>query len=289
MLEEEKEKNEAVTEEEDDDEDVVNPDDYEEEDESEDEDDEGEDEESEDEDEESDEDSSEADDEEKKKEEQKAKNAKAAERRRRYEARVKAEKERKEREQKIREEATLEAELGMIKVNPYTDKPIKDAEDLKIYKLQKELDEEGLDPIEDLPQRIAERNRIAAKEAKELAEKAKNEENERLNKIQAEVKELRKKYPKLDTVELANDPLFQKCLEGRAGRWTQVEIYEFYLGEKAKEDKRKQEEKDKKDIEKAADKTNPPSSKGKGNSTNKAIDEMTPEEFERYFQEKYNS
>ena len=214
-----------------------------------------------------------------KEKEEKAKNAKAAERRRK----------REEREAKIREEAKLNAELGILKVNPYTEEPITDEEDLKIYKLQKELDDEGKDPINDLPKRIAENARKSIKEAKDKEENARKEEKERMEKINNEIKELVTKYPKVNTSELANDPLFQKCLEGRAGRWSQVEIYELYLREKADAEKKAKEEEVNKKVEETAKKvTKTPSSNAKGNSPQKTIEEMSDEEFERYFQEKYN-
>ena len=276
-MEEEKKKNEQVEEEMEEDE-VLNPDDFEDD--------------SSDEDLESEEDEGSSDDDDKDEEEkkEKEKRAKAAERRRREEAREKAKKQREAKERQIREDAKLEAELGIIKTNPYTEQPITDAEDLKIYKLQRELEEEGKDPINDLPQRIALRNRQAAKEAKELAENKQKEETERQSKINAEIKELRTKYPKVNTVELANDPLFQKCLEGRAGRWTQVEIYEFYLAEKAKAETEQKEKQAEKAADNNADKaSNPPSSSARGKSAKKTIEDMSDEEFEAYFKNKYNS
>lgn len=270
---EEKEKPTQVVEEVEDSDEILNPDDFEEE-ESE-ETDESESEQKTDDNQESD-----------KEKEEKAKNARAAERRRKREEAQKAQ---EAREKKIREEAALNAELGILKVNPYTEEPITDAEDLKIYKLQKELDDEGKDPINDLPKRIAERARESAKQAKEQAENAEKEKTQLAEKINAEIKELRTKYPKVNTAELAADPLFQKCLEGRAGRWSQVEIYELYLREKADAEKKANEEKNKGEVEKAAKKiSNPPSSNAKGNSPQKTIEDMTREEFERYFQEKYS-
>ena len=280
---EEKEQSQVVKEENE----VLNPDDFEDEEAEEEESDEGEGTESETE-EGSQQTSEESESDEEK--EQKAKNARAAQRRRREEARQRAEKARLERERKIREDAKLEAELGMVKVNPYTEEPIVDAEDLKIYKLQRELEEEGKDPINDLPKRIALRNREAAKKAQEQAEKQSQEESQRQERINAEIKELRTKYPKVDTAKLASDPLFQECLKGRAGRWTQVEIYEFYLSEKAKAEKAKQDQQTEPAVSKGADKaSNPPTSTAKGKTSQKTLEEMTPEEFERYFNEKYNA
>lgn len=219
-------------------------------------------------------------------EKEKEKNAKAAERRRKRE---KAEKERTEREAKIREEATLNAELGLLKVNPYTEEPILDAEDIKIYKLQKELEDEGKDPINDLPKRIAENARKAAKEAKERQEREEQEKQEVTRKVNEDIAELKKAYPNVNLNELAGDELYKECLKGRAGRWTQVEIYELYLRKKAEITKKAEEEAAKKATEEAAKKmSNPPSANARGSSPQKTIDDMTKEEFDRYFREKYN-
>lgn len=220
-------------------------------------------------------------------ESEKEKNAKAAERRRKRE---KAQKERAEREAKIREEATLNAELGILKVNPYTEEPIEDAEDLKIYKLQKELDDEGKDPINDLPKRLAENARKSAKEAKERQLQEERDKEEVQKKVSEDVAALQKAYPKVNLSELAKDELFQECLMGRAGRWTQIEIYELYLQKKAEADRKAQEEATKKATEEAAKKiSNPPSATARGSSPQKSVNEMTKEEFERYFRDKYNS
>ena len=216
---------------------------------------------------------------------EKEKNAKAAERRRRRE---KAEKERAEREAKIREDATLKAELGILKVNPYTDEPIEDAEDLKIYKIQKELDDEGKDPVNDLPKRLAENARKAAKEAKEREESEQRAKQDIDNKVKQEIEEFRKKYPNVNLPELAKDKLFLECLNGRAGRWTQVEIYELYLNRKAQEAQKAEEEAKKELVEKGAKKlSNPPSATSAGSSPQKTLEEMSKEEFEAYFQKKY--
>ena len=218
---------------------------------------------------------------------EKEKNAKAAERRRKRE---KAQREREAREAKIREEATVQAKLGVLKTNPYTDEPIEDAEDLKIYEIQKQLDDEGLDPINDLPKRLAQNARKAAKEEAERLEKENKDKRELDEKVNREVTELRQKYPNVNLAELARDELFKQCLDGRAGRWTQVEIYEYYLQRKAEAAKAAKEDEVKKIAEEGAKKiSNPPSSTARGSSPQKSVDEMSREEFETYFKNKYNA
>ena len=274
---EEKEKKVVEEEVKDEDEDILDPDDFDEEDDEEEAEGEGDSKTSE-------EEPSKAEEEE---ESEKEKNAKAAERRRKRE---KAKKEREAREAKIREEATVKAELGILKVNPYTEEPIEDAEDLKIYKLQKELEDEGLDPINDLPKRLAQNARRAAKEEAEKLEKEQKDEKDFKERVNREVAELQKKYPKVNLAELAKDELFKECLNGRAGRWTQVEIYELYLQKKAETDKKEEENKAEEIAKEGAKKvSNPPSSTARGSSPQKTVEEMTPEEYEVYFRNKYNA
>jgi len=225
------------------------------------------------------------------KEKQKAKDAHFAQLRREKEAKEKAERERleKEREQKIRAQAKLEGELGVLKTNPYTEEPIRDEEDVKIYKLQKQLEDEGRDPISDLPKKIAEVNRENAKKLADEEARQKQAELDKQAKINAEIKELREKYPKVDTAKLAGDELFQECMKGRAGRWSQVEIYELYLNKKAEADKKAAEDKAKNSVDEATKKlTKTPSSKSSGKETASDIDNMTDEEFEAYWKKHYN-
>ena len=211
-------------------------------------------------------------------------NAKFAEERRRREAEErqrKTEEERQIREQEIREEATLKAELNLIKKNPYTNQDIKDADDLKIYKMQKELEDEGKDPIADLASKIAENNRKSRAIAKQKAE----EESNNLKKIESEIKELKDKYPDVNTAILANDPEYQHALKGKAGRWTQLEIYEYYLSQKKVSGNNDAKNKI---VDKVVDKVNAvPSSMQTGVSTQKTVSNMTDEEFEVYWRNKY--
>lgn len=151
----------------------------------------------------------------------------AAERRER-EARERAEKERLAREEQLKKEAATKAELDLVKTNPYTEKPITDEYDLEVYKLQKKLEAEGKDPIKDLPEALALRDReLAQARAKELKDKEVVDKQ-----LKEEIAELRKKYPKVNTKELGDDPLFLEISEEKEGRWTVTEIYEEYLKRK---------------------------------------------------------
>lgn len=225
------------------------------------------------------------------KEKEAKKNAQFAEMRRQKEAKEKAEKEEAERiarEQKIRDEATLKAELGILKKNPYTEEPIVDEDDLFIYKLQKELDDEGKDPVTDLPKKIAEYNRNAKKVAEQKANAEAKAKSDIDQKIANEVNELRNKYPDVNTAELAKDPLFREILDGKVGRWSQLEIYEYYLVKKAEAEKNKADKDNKTIIEENGKKiTKTPSSSASGRHTPKSVESMTEEEFREYYNNKY--
>lgn len=221
------------------------------------------------------------------------KNAKFAEMRRQKEAKEKAEKAEKERlakEAKIKEDAKVEAELGVIKTNPYTDKPIVDESDLKIYKLQKQLEEEGKDPVNDLPSKLAELERQAkAKSEAEANEKAKADK-EIADRAKQETSELREKHPELNTAELADDPIWKEVSKDKVGRWSLNEIYELlYLPAKAKADKKSEKEgENKEEIDEHGKKvTKVPSSKSNGGKSSKGYLDMTDEEY--LAQEKENN
>lgn len=169
------------------------------------------------------------------------KNSYYAQKRREREAAEKA-----QREKEIREAAKLEAELGLIKKNPYTNEVISDEEDLKIYKLQKAIEENGGDPITDLPKALAEQNRKEAKERKALAEQ--NQATQ--EKLAKEANELFEKYP--EAVNVAqNDQELLDLMAEKDGRWTMVECYE-HLAQKRKYEqsvkKKTQDEQKKKEV-----------------------------------------
>jgi hypothetical protein len=127
-------------------------------------------------------------------------------------------------ESEIEKQAELKGKLSVLTENPYTKKPIKDEYDLKVYEAQKKLDGEGKDPINDLPDYLAEQDRQSKKEelaSKEASQKATDQAIE-------EVNELRKAHPDLDPNELANNQDFLKFAEGKWGRWTLNEMYEAF-------------------------------------------------------------
>ena len=198
--------------------------------------------------------------------------------------REKERKEREEREAKIKEEAKIEGKIEALKVNPFTNEKIVDAEDLKIYEIQKKLDDEGLDPISDLPKRLAEINRKEREKQKSLEEeKAKIEQG-----LKKDIEDFKKAYPDVDLSTLGNDEEYLKFAEGKIGRWTTAEIYEAYKAKKEKnsaEDKKAMTEKNADDVSKQMTKT--PSSSTSGKLPPKSVENMTKEEFKEYWKKKY--
>lgn len=218
--------------------------------------------------EESGEDENPAEDEEtkKSKEQTKAERARQAQLRREREA-----KEREAREKAIREKAYNEGRLNASKVNTFTNQPIEDEYDLKVFDLQKEIEKEGGDPIADLPKKLAELDRKQAKEAKE-SETAKQEQDEIITN---DIKAFRAKYPDVNLKELLADPDFKDYSDGRLGikgGQSLATIYENFNKFKAKYGGGKKEEEDDDND------TTPPSPNGGRKNTKTSYSKMTEEQ-----------
>ena len=222
-----------------------------------------------------------ADNEEVKKEQSRAENAYFAEMRRKQEA--------KKREQQIREETALETKLGLVKTNPYTHTPIKDKYDLEMYELQKAIEDEGGDPIADLSKHIANRKRAEIEAEKARMAKQKQQEQAEREALEKDIAEFRKKYPNVNTAELATDSRFIDIVAEKQGRWTTLEMYEYYLSSKKAEEnsKQKQAEANKAEVErKAKEKTAAklskpplPNSSGARHEDDEEVDTRTFEEY----------
>lgn len=89
-----------------------------------------------------------------------------------------------------------------------------------------QLEEEGKDPIEDLPDRLAQLERERSKKAK-LESDAKSESEKKLDD---DIKDFKEKYPKVNLAKLFEDKTFSKFSEGKLGRETTLAtIYQDYL------------------------------------------------------------
>ena len=127
-----------------------------------------------------------------------------------------AQKKIQEAESKAYERGKLEAYKG--KINPYTNKPITDNSDIEIYEMMYKLEQEGKDPINDLPNALSDRRREE--------QKALTEERERNEKARKELEEFQGKYPDVNVQELLNDSFFNDYISGKSKNLT--ELYEGF-------------------------------------------------------------
>lgn len=190
-------------------------------------------------------------------------------------AELRREREQKEKEEKIRKEAYLQGKLASQKLNEFTNKPIKDEEDLYVYEIQKRIKDRGGDPLEDLAEEMAkDRREKKAEESKKL---------EAQKQIDKDVQEFSKKYP--DKTNILNDKTFAKFSNKRLGNEPLTAIYEDYL-EFLDETKQQVEQelinKKKAEDEEKKRKNNNLSSNGNQGNSNKKYSEMTSSERQNY-------
>lgn len=204
-----------------------------------------------------------------KKTQSKSVNARFAQERREREAQAKAKAEKEAREAERR--AYVKGQVDTLKTNPYTGDPITDETDLEQYKVMKELDEKGDDPLKGFAKAWADRTRSEMSKR----EQAQAKKAEEAKQAQKEVDDLVAAYPGLDVPALVKDDAFQKFASGKYGRWTLTEIYETYKAKDGRQAESKPRAK------------SSPSSMAGGTSEPKSISDMTDDEFLRYRSEKY--
>lgn len=154
-------------------------------------------------------------------------NAKYAQMRREAEAKAKAEK----------EEAYRKGLIDGVKVNPFTKEPIEDDYDLEIYQIQEELNQQGKDPVAELPRELAKRKRDKAnsekeKAAQEIAEKQAQDKRyaESMEAKRKEIEQVREKYglSKDEIGLLLTEGEFAEKVKEKENRWTLDEIFEAF-------------------------------------------------------------
>ena len=204
-----------------------------------------------------------------KKAQSKSVNARFAQERREREAQAKAKAEKEAREAERR--AYVKGQVDTLKTNPYTGDPITDETDLEQYKVMKELDEKGVDPLKGFAKAWADLTRSEMSKR----EQAQAKKAEEAQQAQKEVDDLVAAYPGLDVPALVKDDAFQKFASGKYGRWTLTEIYETYKAKDGRQAESKPRAK------------SSPSSMAGGTSEPKSITDMTDDEFLRYRSEKY--
>lgn len=135
----------------------------------------------------------------------------------------------KEAEQKLAEEKRKEflrgVQIGNGGRNRFTGKEIKDEEDLAEFELMLEMDEKGLDPVDDYADYIKEKKR-----AERQAESQRNQqEMEAEQKSQEDINQFCEKYDKETAQKLFQNKDFLKFSEGLLGLVPLTVIYEKFV------------------------------------------------------------
>ena len=138
-----------------------------------------------------------------------------------------------EQQQALREarvQATIDALRG---INPYTDKPMKDAADVDEFLTMREIEKNGGDPVGDFSEfhKQRERDRVASEE-----KAAKDREWYASDKAA-----FIKAHPNVDFDELIRDEDFADYAEGKVGKRPLAEIYAGYTKHTAKMEKNARE------------------------------------------------
>lgn len=106
-------------------------------------------------------------------------------------------------------------------LNKFTEKPLTDEHSIDLFMMQLEMEAKGLDPINDLPDYIADKNRSKA------IERANNDKKQDWYAKDGE--EFAKAYPNVSINDLNEDKKFVIFAKGKIGNVPLKEIYEDYL------------------------------------------------------------
>lgn len=190
-----------------------------------------------------------------------------------------------EQEEKIKKEAyekgLSDGRVKGTQTNPYTGTPIRDESDLEILDIQKELEEDGKDPIQDLPAYFASKNR-------EKREKA-NQEKKTNDEIQARAQKDLQDFYDAGYSKADLDEFLGKV---STGRWKDfgdaiakgsISPAKAYVIMKQIEGDISEEVKKKEEAKKISI---PPSPTG-SNKTQKSYDEMTLKEINEAYNRRY--
>lgn len=190
--------------------------------------------------------------------------------------RIKAKKEEERRlEEEKRKEFLRGVQKGNEGKNRFTGREIKDEEDLQEFELMLEMEEKGLDPVEDYAEYVKEKRR-----AERLAENQKNAEAmEAENRSREDVKQFCEKYDEDTAKKIFQDKAFLKFSEGLLGLVPLTVIYEKYLDTQVNTETQAEKLAMEKDARRKA------SSGGLTENpapARKSFSEMTPEEFRAF-------
>ena len=137
--------------------------------------------------------------------------------------------EREKAEEKAKQE--LEFYKREIGVNPWTEQPIEDADDIEEYRLMKQIEKEGGDPLNDYAKRL----KLQRKEKKEQKEnKASNAsfseltEEQKQARVNEEITEFSSQYPDVNVSELFENESFMDFAGEYLGKVSLSVAYGMY-------------------------------------------------------------
>lgn len=139
-------------------------------------------------------------------------------------ARARREREQAEKIEKAKAEAIKaereKAVIEYVKTNPFTNKPISNAQDVEQYLRMKRIDDAGGNPLEDYADEIDRENK----------QEQERKEQEAISKkrIDDDLANFRKAYPKVDLAKLLNDTAFTQMNKDKIGETPLTELYESY-------------------------------------------------------------
>lgn len=126
-----------------------------------------------------------------------------------------------------RREAIIEALDGK---NPFTGRPMQDAQDVAEYLAMREIEKKGGDPVTDYAEHLKARERDEQRAAEEREKEAEWFRSDR--------EAFAAKYPDVSLDELVADEDFADYADGKVGKKPLAEIYEGYLRQSARFEER---------------------------------------------------
>jgi hypothetical protein len=132
-----------------------------------------------------------------------------------------AQRRREAEQQKAIREARVQATIDALNgINPYTEKPMKDATDVDEFLMMRQIEKNGGDPVGDFSEYHKQRERDRAASEKKAAEDREWFENDRAAFIKAN--------PNVDFEALIRDEQFADYADGKIGKRPLAEIYANY-------------------------------------------------------------
>lgn len=193
-------------------------------------------------------------------------------------AKARIERRRQEELNKAKREAYIEGiKKSTNGVNSFTGQPIKDETDVEIYETMCEMNEKGLDPVEDFYKYTAEKRRNE-KEQIRIQNEAKEKENAKLN---TEIAEFINVYGEDTLKKVLNDADFEEFSKDLVGAVPLKVIYDKFLKISANTETKAEQLAIKKDARRKSSS----GALGKKSKTSSSILDLSPEEFQKAINE----